>query len=191
MRSTSLWCGALLLAGALTGLPAREAFGLDRGWYVNLGAGVNHIDVVSGMRTEPDLGYRLVATGGYQINRNWGIELDTGMIQNTYSQSRSASQRDNPLTQTPVVLNGVFSYPNTSPIEPFVGVGGGVMFVTYRGSSGAGDAALSFKGGARYLLHDRLGIGADYTFFMLGATSAIVEEPVGCDTFNLTLHWMF
>lgn len=191
MKRPWQWGGALLLIGALVGLPAREARGLDRGWYVNLGAGANHLDVASGIRTEPDIGYRLVATGGYQVNRNWGLEVDTGLIRNTYSKSTSASRRDNPLTQFPLVLNGVFSYPNQSPIEPFFGVGGGIMVMSYRGSSGAGDAAFSFKGGARYLFHDRLGLGADYTFFMLGATSALVEEPVGCDTMNLTLHWMF
>jgi opacity protein-like surface antigen len=184
------WSGALLLLGALAGLPAGEARALDTGWYVNLGAGTNHLDVESSIRTEPDLGYRLVASAGYQFNRNWALELDTGFMRNTYSKSTSASRRDNPLEQVPVVLNGIYSFTSWSRVEPFVGVGGGVLFMSY-GSSSGGDAALGFKGGARYLLHERLGLGVDYTFFMLGATSAIVEEPVGCDTMNFTLHWMF
>ena len=191
MKRLSQWSGALLLAGALVGLCTRDARALDRGWYVNLGAGTNHLDVSSSMRTTPDLGYRLVATGGWQFNRNWGLELDSGFIRNTYSKSRLRSQRDNPLGQFPLVLNGVYSFAGVFPVEPFVGAGGGVVFMSYGGSSSGGDAAFTFKGGARYLFDERWGVGADYTFFMLGASSALIGEPVGCDTVNLTLHWMF
>lgn len=190
MRRLWRWCGALLLIGAMVGLTTREARALERGWYLNLGAGANHLDVASSKRTHPDMGYRLVATGGFQFNRNWGLELDTGFMRNTYSKSTSITQRDNPLSQFPVVLNGIYSFTNWSSVEPYLGVGGGVLFMRYHESSG-GDAALSFKSGMRYLINSRVGLGADYTFFMLGATSAIVEEPVGCDTMNLTLHWMF
>lgn len=190
MKRLWWWSGALLLIGALVSLPAREARALDTGWYVNLGGGANHLDVESSKRTHPDMGYRLTATAGYQFNPNWGLELDTGYMRNTYSQSRSALQRDNPLEQVPLVINGIYSFTNWSRVEPYLGLGVGALFMKFSESSG-GDAAVSFKSGVRYLVNERIGLGADYTFFMLGATSAIIEEPVGCDTMNLTLHWMF
>ena len=191
MKRIRQWSGAVLMTGALIGLCARDARALDRGWFANLGAGLNHLDVASSIRTEPDIGYRLIATGGWQFNRNWGLELDSGLIRNTYSRSPHQTQRDNPLTQFPLVLNGIYSFADIYPIEPYLGAGGGVVLMSYRGSPAGGDAALTFKGGARYLFGERWGLGADYTFFMLGATSALVAEPVGCDTVNLTLHWMF
>ena len=191
MKRVWRWGGLLLLLGGLVGLPAREAGAIDRGWYVNGGVGANHLDVESSIRTEPDLGFRFVAAGGFQFNRNIGLELDTGYIYNTYSKSRHASQRDHALRQVPIVLTGLYSFTNLSRIEPYGGVGVGVMLMSYGESSSGGDAVLAFKGGARYLFSDRMGLGADYTFFMLGATSAIIEEPVGADTMNLTLHWMF
>ena len=191
MRRVWQWSGALLVTGAVLALPLREARALDSGWYVNVGGGANHLDVASSIRTEPDIGYRLVATGGYQFNRNLGLELDTGYIYNTYSKSKYASQRDHPLKQVPVTLNGIYSFTNWSRLEPFAGVGLGGMYMSWGRSSEGWDGAMSFKGGARYLVNQRLGLGADYTFFMLGATSALTEEPVGADTMNLTLHWMF
>lgn len=185
------WGAMLLLLAGLAGGPARDAAAIDRGWYLNGGIGANHLDVESSIRTEPDLGFRFVAAGGFQFNRNLGLELDTGYIYNTYSKSRLANQRDNPLRQVPLVLTGVYSLTNWSRLEPYGGVGVGMMWMSYGEKSSGGDAVLAFKGGARYLFSDRLGLGADYTFFMLGATSAFVEEPVGADTMNLTLHWMF
>ena len=69
-------------------------------------------------------------------------------------------------------------------------MGAGIVLAS-NGEDTGGDGVLGFKGGVRYLFSDRYGLGADYTFFMLGATSAFAQEPVGDDTINLTLHWMF
>jgi hypothetical protein len=52
-----------------------------------------------------------------------------------------------------------------------------------------GDATLGFRGGVLGRIHDRVQLGLDYTFFMLGVTSAVIGEPVGDDTVNLTLRW--
>jgi hypothetical protein len=71
---------------------------------------------------------------------------------------------------------------------PFVSAGGGLALASTEKDSG-GDALLALRAGARYLVSERLAIGLDYTFFMLGATSALIGEPVGSDTFNLSMRW--
>ena len=184
--------GALLLVmGVASAWLARDSWGADRRWYVTGGVGVCHLDVEHSMATTPDLGFRMVATGGFQINRYLGLELDTGFAQNTYTKSQNLVLRNATLTQVPIVLSGIVSWPNASRLEPFAGAGLGVVYMKPSYGDGGGDASVAFKGGARYALNDRMDVSGDYTFFMLAATSAFIEEAVGLDTGNLALRWHF
>ena len=191
MKTASKWSVVLVLMVVGATIPwVHEAFGVDRGWYINGGAGLNHLDVPWG---EADVGPHLVVNGGYQFNRKFALELDSGYINTTFS---SDSRRAGGVKQIPLVVNGVYSFSSLSRFEPFAGVGTGAMIVGYHDDWGA-DICLTFKGGMRYGINDHMSIGADYTYYLLGAMtifiSAVEEDldPVGDDTVNLTLHWMF
>lgn len=179
----------LLVFGCLTVWAPSARSDANRGWYLNGGVGLNHIDTMKGA-DELDLGFRLVAAGGFRFNRIVALEFDSGLVRNTFSKSKDPVSRKYPITQVPLVLNGVVSIPNRSMLEPYLGAGAGVVLVGRSGTSG-GDVCLAVKGGLRYGLNERMAIGADYTYFMYGAISAIVGEPLGNDTFNLGVHWKY
>ena len=192
MKRTLTRTCALLGTMACVGLwLPRDSSAADRRWYVAGGAGICHLDVEESMAYKPDLGFRLVAVGGFQLNRYLGLELDTGFARNTYTRSPNFTQRNVTLNQVPVVVNGIVSWPNATRLEPFGGVGLGLVYVKPSHGEGGGDVSLAFKGGARYGLNERTDLSLDYTFFMLGAASAFIEEAVGLDTGNLAIRWWF
>jgi hypothetical protein len=131
--------------------------------------------------------------GGYRFNQNLALELDSGYIRADFS---SNTRRAGFVHQIPLVVHGVYSYANPSRVEPFGGVGLGAMFIGYRDKWGT-DLCLAFRGGARYGINDQLSVGADYTYYMLGAMTILISafgeklDPVGNDTFNLSLRWRF
>jgi len=181
----------LLLAIVTLGAWAQSARGdANRGWYLGGGGGIAVLDVEESVNPKPDPGLRLAATGGFRFNRNLSIEFDTGYIRNTFTRSRVVSRREETLQQVPLVVNGLYAFANETPFEAFAGAGIGVSYERM-GDSDGGDACLSFKGGVRYEVGERLDLGADYTFFMLGFLSAFIGEAVGVDTYNLTLRWKY
>jgi opacity protein-like surface antigen len=88
----------------------------------------------------------------------------------------------------PLLLNLVHTFLTGTSLKPYVGVGGGVVIAKSHDDAG-GDAGFQFLVGVRHVLDERKSIGVGYRFIMLGATSAIAEEPVGDDTvlFDLRL----
>ena len=137
---------------------------------------------------EADLGFRVVAGCGFRLNRNWAIELDSGFIRNNIPEDFLTEA--GPMSQVPLVFNAIFHFANESRLEPYLGAGFGASVVTFTRDTG-GDATFAFKTGVRCGINERAAIGVDYTFFMLGVTSAIIGEPVGADTVNLGVRWMF
>lgn len=158
------------------------------GWYLDGALGLCHLDQEESIDEEADLGFHLGAACGYRFNRWWAVELESGVIHNGMSADAGEEEEFGGLTQVPLVAGGVLHFPNASKLEPFVGAGGGLALASTEEDSG-GDALLALRAGARYLVTERLAIGLDYTFYMLGATSALAEEPVGSDTFNLSVRW--
>lgn len=94
------------------------------------------------------------------------------------------------MSQVPLVFIAVFHFANKSNLEPYLGAGFGASVVSYDGDTG-GDATVAFKTGVRCGINERMAIGTDCTYFMLGATSAFIGEPVGDDTVNLGVRWVF
>lgn len=187
-----LRCGAMLfLLGVvcLGVLPEVARCDSTSGWYLNGGLGLCHLDQEKSKDEEADLGLHLGAACGYRLNRWWAVELETGFIHNTIPDDPGEEDFGG-LTQVPVVFNAVLHFANESKLEPFAGVGAGLALASSEEDSG-GDAVFAFKAGSRYLVNERTAIGLDYTFFMLGATSALAEEAVGDDTFNLSIRWRF
>jgi opacity protein-like surface antigen len=180
----------LLLLGVLCVLQPSVARGEPAtGWYLGGGLGFCHLDQEESKDEEADLGFHLGATCGYRFDRWWALELETGVIHNDIP-AEEGEEGFGGLTQVPLVLHAVVHFANDSKLEPFLGAGAGLTLASTEEDSG-GDGTLAFKGGVRYLLSERVALGLDYTFFMLGATSALAEEAVGSDTFNLSVRWMF
>lgn len=192
MNAMWRWSGVLLLVAAcVTSVRPTEALGMDRGWYLNGGTGLNHLDVPWG---DTEFGIHLVGNAGYQFNRNLALELDSGYIRSAFVVN---SRLESAFHQIPLTLNAVYSFANASRFEPIVGAGGGAMFMGYGDRWARADFCGTFKGGMRYGINDHVSVGADYTYYLLGTfsllSSAFQEklDPVGNDTVNLTLHWMF
>ncbi len=186
-----LRCGALLFLLGVACLvlgPGVARCEPMTSWYLNGGLGLCHLDQEESVDEEADLGFHLGAACGYRFNRWWAVELETGVIHNSMSAGAGEEEEFGGLTQIPLVASGVLHFPNTSKLEPFISAGGGLALASTEKDSG-GDALLALRAGARYLVSERLAIGLDYTFFMLGATSALIGEPVGSATFNLSVRW--
>ena len=182
-----LWWG-MTLSLIFGGLVIRsEAVQADpaRGWYLNGGLGLSHLDQEESKEPKADLGFRLVAAYGFRFNRNWGLKLDSGFIRNNLPAD--AHTEEGTMWQVPLVVNGIYHWANQSRLEPFLGAGFGVSVVSYNDDTG-GDATLGFKGGVRYGINERTEIGIDYTFFMLGVSSAVIGEAVGDDSVNLGIR---
>ena len=189
MKAT-LWRGMmiLLIVGGVMFRPEAARGDPARGWYLNGGLGLCWLDQEESKDPEADLGFRVVTGCGFRFNRRWAIELDSGFIRNNLPEDLPTEA--GPMSQVPLVFNAVFHFANESRLEPYLGAGFGASVVSYNGDTG-GDAALAFKAGVRYGINVRTAIGVDYTYFMLGATSAFIGEPVGDDTVNLGVRWAF
>ncbi len=180
------WMMVLAIVGTATigaGVAQAES---ARGWYLSGGLGLNHVDQEESRQPKADMGFRVAAACGFRFDRHWGLELDTGFIRNNLPADAHAEE--GPLSQVPVVVTALFHLANQSDFEPYLGAGFGLSVASYNGDTG-GDAAIPFKAGVRYALSERTAIGIDYTFFLLGVSSAVIGEAVGNDTFNLGVRW--
>jgi outer membrane protein W len=158
-----------------------------RGWYVSGSLGISRLDQEESRKPDADLGPHLGTAYGFRFDRSWALELESGYTYN-YVPRQSTSGQNHVLSQVPLILNGVFHVANKSRFEPYLGAGFGPT-VVWNETSVGGDATLVFKGGARHQINERMAIGLDYTFYMLGFLSAFVGEAVGTDTINLGVQW--
>jgi opacity protein-like surface antigen len=168
-------------------LAAQSAVAQDavpRGWYLNLGLGINWLDQETGHPQPADAGFRLSAACGRTFNRRWALELETGYISNKLPAAGSHAEAT--LSQVPLLLNLIHTFPTRTSLRPYLGAGVGIVIASGEDDSG-GDAAFQFMIGARHVLDERKSIGIGYRFIMLGATSALSEEPVGDDTLIVDL----
>jgi opacity protein-like surface antigen len=186
-----LWWGTILVlsVGCVGVRPQAVQGDSTRGWYLNGGLGLSRLDQEESKQPKADIGFRVAAACGFRFNRYWGIELDSGFIRNTFPDDPHFGE-ESPLSQIPLVVNALYYFPNQSKFEPYLGAGFGPTIAWNENDTG-GDATLAFKAGVRYGIGERTAIGIDYTFFMLGITSAVIGEAVGDDTLNLGVRWMF
>jgi opacity protein-like surface antigen len=169
----------------LAALPAVAKQTAEKGWYLNLGLGINWLDQESGHSQPADTGFRLSTACGRSFNQRWALELETGYLRN--SSPAVDLHPESTLGQVPLLLNLVHTFWTGTSLKPYVGAGGGVVIATSHDDTG-GDAGFQFLVGVRHVIDDRKSIGIGYRFIMLGATSAIAEEPVGDDTLLFDLR---
>jgi opacity protein-like surface antigen len=181
-RHVTILAAILLL---LTALPAIAQQAADKGWYLNLGLGINWLDQESGHSQPANAGFRLSTACGRSFNRRWALEFETGCLRN--SSPAVDLHPESTLSQVPLLLNLVHTFPTRTSLKPYVGAGGGVVIASSNDDTG-GDAGFQLLAGVRHVLDERRSIGIGYRFIMLGASSAIAEEPVGDDTILFDLR---
>jgi hypothetical protein len=159
-----------------------------RWWYLNGGLGVAPLEQPAYMIPRMGIGFRVGATCGFRFNPRWAIEFDTGLIRHAMPTKppRPAGQ----LILVPVVFNGIFHFPNSTRLEPFLGAGIGYVIISANDVTG-GDVSLAFKGGLRHRINERTAIGIDYTYYMLAIASLFLEEAAGSHTVNLGVRRTF
>lgn len=155
-------------------------------WYLDMGLGINWLDQESDHPQPADAGFRLSLACGHHFHPNWALELETGYLRN--SSPAVDDRAEFTLNQVPLLLNLVHLFPTRTSLKPYIGVGAGVLIESGNDDTG-GDAGLQAMIGVRHVLDARKSIGLGYRFIMMGATSALAEEPVGNDTllFDLKL----
>lgn len=185
-----LWCVPMLLliASGAALRPAAAQADETRGWYVNGGLGLSHLDQEQSKQPKADLGFRVAATCGFRYNPHWALEFDSGLFANTLPEDPPTPKKT--LYGVPLVVNALYDFTNKSSLTPFLGAGFGIS-VLWDDNSTGGDATIAFKGGLRQKVNERMAIGLDYTFFMLGISSAVIGEAVGDDTVNFTVRHAF
>jgi OmpA-OmpF porin, OOP family len=141
--------------------------GPDSGWYVGGNIGLADVDEAG----DDDMSFKIL--GGYQINRNWGVELG-------YSDFGKVSTLGQTFTGTAWELVGV----GTLPINDKFSVFGKLGFAMGEGEesgplgSGSEDSTeLTYGIGVKYNLTPAFGITAEYQMypdFANGATDISV-----------------
>ena len=209
----------LVALGTLLAAPARGAdgksyFGADVGLTltsstkVEASGGGQSVDGTVKFKT----GYRLGLTGGYMINDNFAVEVETGFsgtsVKSIDGESLDAGEEVS-IYQIPVLANVIWRIPTGMKLKPYVGLGAGmaVSYLHTQGTTIAGvvtltgtDAtvvpALQALAGIRYDFTDRLGLVAGYKYFYSGSPdwNTLTQIKVGAlksHQINVGLNFTF
>ena len=176
----------LVALGTLLAAPARGAdgksyFGADVGLTltsstkVEASGGGQSVDGTVKFKT----GYRLGLTGGYMINDNFAIEVETGFSGTSVSSIDGVSNvADISIYHIPVLVNVIWRIPTGMKLKPYVGVGAGMAasiidIKDARGLTDGNDStivpAFQALAGIRYDFTDRLGLVAGYKYLYTGS----------------------
>ncbi|MGH8247899.1 MAG: porin family protein [Gammaproteobacteria bacterium] len=179
-------CAALAAALAL---PASAA---EPGLYFSADAGANwaqDADIESGGALETDIGFRFSAGVGYNLNKNWGVEFDTGWVWNSIDKLGGSSlSGDSSFSHIPFMVNVVYRYPIGAKFETYIGGGAGGVYSILNidepgGSDDDGDVVFGWQAiaGVRYLLSETMSVGVGYKY--LGTTEG--EYDIGGGSINI------
>ena len=197
------------LAVALV-LPARAA---DTGLYFDASAGANWAQdadfKVSGFSGsadfKTDVGFRFSAGVGYNLNKNWGVEFDTGWVWNSIDKIGNTSfSTDSSFSHIPFIVNVVYRYPIGAKLETYIGGGiGGAYSVLTIDDNGVddddGDVVFAWQAiaGVRYNISETMSVGVGYKY--LGTTEGeysiaggnVKIDSVHNHTFAAVFNWKF
>lgn len=201
-------CAALTTALAL---PASAA---DTGLYFNADAGANwamdaDISVSGGGSGDlkTDIGFRFSAGVGYNLNKNWGVEFDTGYVWNTIDKAKAIGASlsgDSSFSHTPFMINVVYRYQLGAKFETYIGGGAGgvysVLNIDEPGSSDDdGDVVFGWQAiaGVRYIISETMSVGVGYKY--MGTTegeydikgSSYEIDSVHNHSFGAVFNWKF
>ena len=181
----------LVALGTLLAAPARGAdgksyFGVDVGLTLNSSTQLEQfnntpVDATVKFKT----GSRFGLTGGYMINDNFAVEVETGFSATSVSSignGVSLVGDDLSVYQIPLLVNMIWRIPTGTKLKPYVGLGAGMAtsilhtqgttiagVVTLTGTDSTVVGALQALGGVRYDFTDRFGLLAGYKYFYSGS----------------------
>ena len=182
MTKTTL---AFLALGTLLAAPARGAdgksyFGVDVGLTLNSSTQLEQFDnAPDGATIEFKTGSRFGLTGGYMINDNFAIEVETGFSGTSVSSIGGDSDvADISIYQIPLLANVIWRIPTGMKLKPYVGLGAGMAasildIKNARGLTDGNDStvvpAFQALAGIRYDFTDRLALVAGYKYLYTGS----------------------
>ena len=175
----------LVALGTLLAAPARGAdgksyFGVDVGLTLNSSTQLEQfnntpVDETVKFKT----GYRFGLTGGYMINDNFAVEVETGFSGTSVSSiGGDPNVADISIYQIPVLVNVIWRIPTGMKLKPYVGLGAGMAssiidIKNARGLTDGNDStivpAFQALAGIRYDFTDRLGLVAGYKYLYTGS----------------------
>ena len=178
------FCAALLTALAL---PASAA---ETGLYFNADAGPNFTDA-----DDLDVGFRFSAGVGYNLNKNFGVQFDTGWLWNALD-----TPGDSSYSQLPFLVNAVYRFPLGAKFESYIGAGiGGVygILTIDEGNTDDDDGDVMFGwqviAGVRYNISETMSVGAGYKY--LGTTEGeffgVKSDTLNNHSFGGVFNWKF
>lgn len=200
--------GACAVLATALALPAGAA---ETGLYFNADAGANwaqDADFKAGGSTlnfKTDVGFRFSAGVGYNLNKNWGVEFDTGWVWNSINKIGGVSFSDgNSFEHLPFIINVVYRYQLAPKLETYIGGGAGGVYSHLTIDEGPvddddGDVVFGWQAlaGLRYSITETMSVGVGYKY--MGTTegkydiqgTSVKIDSVHNHTFGAVFNWKF
>ena len=149
----------------------------------------------SSQKTSFNLGVRGDVALGYNFNRSWAAEFNTGLVWNSSGNSQPYPANVTIDTYTvPILLNAVYRIPFKGPWSSYVGIGGGgaVSILSYSASGyNLGNYNFAFayqaKAGLEYRLTENASLDLAYEFLGTTDPSWSFSQTVGSNTTDYTV----
>jgi opacity protein-like surface antigen len=139
----------------------------------------SHTITIDKPKLSLDPGFRVDMIGGYNITDSIAIEVEAGVLYNSFDKISlsgtvdgvpfAVSQKlsDMNLWQVPILLNGVYTFQLDSKFKPFLGAGAGGIFTIVEGNNDSeNDFTFAYQGmaGVKYQISESMDIGVTYKF---------------------------
>ena len=150
----------------------------------------------SSQNTTFDIGVRGDVVLGYNFNKSWAGEFNTGLIWNSAGNNQPYPFNASLDTYTiPILVNAVYRIPFKGSWSSYVGVGGGgaLSILSYSASSyNQGSYSFMFayqaKAGLEYRLTDKAAIDLAYEFLGTTDPSWSFSQTVGANSTDYTVN---
>jgi OOP family OmpA-OmpF porin len=122
-------------------------------------------------------GLRVDVAAGYNINENFSLQLETGLLYNTLDKgvadNGQSEKMSGNLYQIPVLVNAIYKFQTSSKFKPYLGGGAGGLYALIDSNDlGAieSDFTFAYQGiaGVAYELNQNMDLTVAYKF--LGTT---------------------
>ncbi len=167
-------CVVLCLGTVLATLTVQSALAADGKFYLKFEGGPSWVPGVvakefqgeyldEDVTFELDTGTRFDVVFGINLNRIVAIELETGVLHNSFEGTSEDS-----FWQVPILINGIFTLLPDSKIHPFAGIGGGFLasITPSMVDSDCYTGAVQFQAGAKYDFSERLDLNLGYKYLV-------------------------
>jgi opacity protein-like surface antigen len=180
------------------------------GFYLKVDGGINYIQDTSltiggyGGEMSLDAGFRLMASGGYYVNRWLAVELEGGYFESNIGtvtlRDMTAHPDKTDYSGVPILANVLLRYENSSSFVPFIGLGAGGIRSTLRISGQTDDQfvyGLQAQVGVIYKIDDEAWLEIGYRLLGMPKQSydlsglSIETDKVLSHFFGIGAIWKF